>query len=241
MKDGKTDDRWHGLNLKDALRVLRHAGRPDPTEGGGSVTEQLQAIIDSLCHLSLHDGLTGLVNSTFFRATLAREIDRSSRTDRSLGLLVLDVDNFKTINDTRGHLAGDAVLQQLAGQLRMSLRAMDTPARIGGDEFAVILPECDALDAICAGVRIHGMLNPLDVRIGDECRSVSVSAGLVWTEPGATITVEQLIAQADDRLYRAKESGRARLCYPTLITTQVSGDERVALSLSRHKEGSYGQ
>lgn len=236
MRDNDADHKWHGLDLTAALRILAHAGRADPTAKKGDPTAQLQALIDALCDLTLHDGLTGLVNATFFRAALAGEIDRSLRTGRSCGLLLLDIDYFKRVNDTWGHPVGDLVLQRLAGQLRRSLRSMDTPARLGGEEFAVILPECDAMDAVSAAVRIHGLLNPLVVETGDARLSVTTSAGLVWTEIWDAVTVEELIARADAQLYRAKQTGRARLCYPVLTATQVSVQERAALSLSMPEE-----
>lgn len=237
MRDDDADHNWHGLDLTAALRILAHAGRADPTAQPGDPTAQLQALIDALCDLSLHDGLTGLVNATFFRAALAGEIDRGLRTGRPCALLMLDIDHFKEVNDTRGHPVGDLVLQRLAAQLRRSLRSMDTPARLGGEEFAVILPECDSMDAVSAAVRIHGLLNPLVVEMGDSRLSVTTSAGLVWTEIWNAVTVEELIARADEQLYRAKQLGRARLCYPVLTATQVSVAERAALSWSMPKEG----
>jgi diguanylate cyclase (GGDEF)-like protein len=236
---GKSKHGWQGLDLAAALRILAHAGRADPMKNGGEPTTQLQALIDALCDLSLHDGLTGLVNATFFRAALASEIDRSVRTGRACGLLLLDIDHFKQVNDTYGHQTGDLVLQRLGWQLKRSLRNMDTPARLGGEEFAVILPECDPLDAVCAAVRIHALLNPLNIQEDNEFLSITTSAGLVWTETRNIVTVEQFIAQADEQLYRAKQAGRSRLCHPTLVATQVSTQERAALSFSRHKEGHH--
>jgi len=232
MNDNDSSPLWHGLDLTAALRILKNAGKPDPTSSGGDLPVQLQALIDALCDVSQHDGLTGLVNARFFHAVLASEIDRSSRTGRTLGLLMLDIDHFKEFNDRYGHPAGNMVLQQVAHQLKRSLRSMDTPARVGGDEFAAILPECESMDAVSAALRIHGLLNPLRVNYGGNVFSVTTSAGLVWTEPQGIVTVEQLITQADCQMYRAKQTGRSSLCYPSLITTQVSADERAALAAS---------
>ncbi|MBM3789560.1 MAG: GGDEF domain-containing protein, partial [Acidobacteria bacterium] len=193
MTKEKPDPPMHSLNLSAAIRILTQAGRPDPTRNGGDFAAQLQALIDGLCDLSVKDGLTGLDNAISFRAELARELDRSSRTGRTCALLFLDIDHFKGINDSLGHLAGDTVLQVLARSMRRSLRSMDTAARIGGEEFAVILPECDAIDAVCAGARIHGLLNPFEVETENGVLRITTSAGLVWTEPYAAVTVEELM------------------------------------------------
>jgi len=232
---------WQGLDLSDASRILRHAGRVDPTGVNGDRTAQLQALIDSLCDLSVHDGLTGLVNATFFQAALETELDRTYRTGRATALLLLDIDHFKLVNDSHGHQAGDSVLQALARQLKRSLRSMDTPARTGGEEFAVILPECGAMDAVSAAIRIHTLLNPLVVQSGEHTIRVTTSAGLVWSEPYVGVSAREFISVADEQLYRAKQSGRSRLCHPPLITTQVSRDEKAALVMPRLKEGSHGR
>jgi diguanylate cyclase (GGDEF)-like protein len=154
------------LNLKAAIRIIQNAGLPDPLLLSDNSDAQVQSIIDALCTLSTHDGLTGLVNAGFFHAVLSRKIDRSLRTGRPCGLMVIDIDHFKQINDTHGHSAGDQVLQSVAEQMKRSLRSMDTAARIGGEEFAVILPECAAEDAVSAATRIHSVLNPLILTLG---------------------------------------------------------------------------
>jgi len=230
-----------GLDLTAALRILRHAGRPDPTQLMNDCGIPLQAIIDALCDLSVHDGLTGLVNATFFHAALSREIGRSARTGRTCCLMVIDADHFKRVNDTYGHHAGDYVLQTLAQTLKQSLRSMDTAARIGGEEFAVILPECTPEDALIAGTRIHALLNPLIVRIGDETLRLTTSVGLVWADPQDPADSKTLVSQADQEMYRAKRSGRGRLCHPPLKTTQISPEERAALASGNLEENSNDQ
>jgi diguanylate cyclase (GGDEF)-like protein len=218
---------WHGLDLSTALRILRHAGRPDPTQTGGfRLKEQLQRLIDSLCELSVNDGLTGLVNATFFHLALSSEVDRSYRTGRSCGLFLLDLDHFKNVNDTYGHSAGDCVLQALSQRIRTSLRAMDTAARIGGEEFAVILPECSAEAAVRAATRVYSALNPLSVNFGNRTLVVTMSAGLVWTDVRSPVGSETLLAMADEELYRAKRSGRNRMCHAPVETTEVTADEK---------------
>jgi diguanylate cyclase (GGDEF)-like protein len=222
------------LDLTAPIRILKQAGYPDPTDLRPRRLK-LQSIIDGLCDLCIHDGLTGLVNATFFHAVLSREIDRSSRTGRSCGLLVIDLDHFKKVNDTYGHHTGDLVLQYVASQLAHCLRTMDTAARIGGEEFAMILPECAPEDAVQAAKRIHSLFNPMTVKAGDLAISLTASAGLVWTIPGVAVTSEALLAQGDGEMYEAKRSGRSRLCHPPLTTTEVSIEERIKLNSAHRK------
>ena len=229
------------LDLAAAVRILQNAGRPDPRRLSDKPDIQIQSIIDALCDLSIHDGLTGLVNATFFHAVLSKEIDRSLRTGRFCGLMVIDIDHFKQINDTYGHSAGDSVLQSVAVYMKRSLRGMDTAARIGGEEFAVILPECTPEDAIHAATRIHSVLNPLTLTIGHNTLRLTASAGLVWTNLRVSLSSAVLLAQADQEMYRAKRSGRGRLCHPPFSTVRVSQQERAALVLSQVEEDANGR
>jgi diguanylate cyclase (GGDEF)-like protein len=222
-------DKMNQLDLTEAIRILHHAGRPDPRQSTDDQNIQIQSIINALCDLSIHDGLTGLVNATFFHAVLNREINRSLRTGRSCGLIVIDIDHFKTVNDTYGHGTGDAVIQSVAAQMKIGLRIMDTAARIGGEEFAIILPECSPEDAIHAAKRIHAGLNPISVHIHPHSLQLTASAGLVWTNLNAPISSAALLEQADREMYRAKRSGRAQLCHPSVEITMVSHLERSAL------------
>jgi diguanylate cyclase (GGDEF)-like protein len=222
-------DKIDQLDLTEAIRILHHAGRPDPRQSTDDPDIQIQSIINALCDLSVHDGLTGLVNATFFHAVLNREINRSMRTGRNCGLMVIDIDHFKMVNDTHGHGTGDLVIQSVAAHMKISLRIMDTAARIGGEEFAIILPECAPEDAIHAARRIHAGLNPLSVHIHPHSLQLTTSAGLVWTNPNAPISSAALLEQADREMYRAKRSGRAQLCHPSAEIMMVSHQERSAL------------
>ncbi|HSW39012.1 MAG TPA: GGDEF domain-containing protein [Acidobacteriota bacterium] len=222
-------DKKKGLDLTAAIRILENTGRGDPRLPEDDPDTQTQKIIDALCAVSIHDGLTGLMNATFFYAILAREIERSIRTGRNCGLMVIDVDHFKKINDTFGHGVGDNVLRAVAAHIKHNLRGMDTAARIGGEEFAIILPECEPADAIHAAMRIHSGLNPLALSAGEQTLQLTTSGGLVWTSPAVRITSLSLVAEADREMYRAKQSGRGRLCYKNLDSTMVSRRERTAL------------
>jgi diguanylate cyclase (GGDEF)-like protein len=222
-------DKKRLLDFTEALRILRNAGRQDPRLSTDNPDVQIQSIIDALCDLSVHDGLTGLVNATFFHAVLAREINRSLRTGRSCGLMVIDIDYFKNVNDTYGHGIGDAAIQSVAAHMKANLRSMDTAARIGGEEFAIILPECSPEDAIHAATRIHSGLNPIHLCVSPHSLQLTTSVGLVWTNLNAPTNSAALLEQADREMYRAKRSGRAQLCHPPVEITLVSQQERSAL------------
>lgn len=161
------------------------------------VTAQL-ASDDLLRHLAATDALTGLANYRKLAETLESEIKRSDRTGRSFAVLAFDLDRMKRINDAYGHLSGNRALQRLANVLRFSCRSIDTAARCGGDEFAIILPETDAKEAWVAGLRIcECLVNDLE----EPRISVSVGVG-VYPEDGAT--VEALLKTADRALYEMK-------------------------------------
>jgi diguanylate cyclase (GGDEF)-like protein len=152
------------------------------------------------------DALTGLHNRRYFHETLAREVSRAQRYDRSLALIVFDLDDFKAINDRIGHLAGDAVLADAAERVRDSVRSADIACRVGGDEFAVILPESTLLDADQLYRRIQQSVSARP--IGQEGRLV-LSAGVTDLRPEDDGV--SFFQRADEALYRAKETGKARM------------------------------
>jgi diguanylate cyclase len=238
---GNSPEGKYQLDLTTALRILRNAGREDPRLHTDDPDEQIQGIINALCDLSIHDGMTGLKNASFFHAVLAREIERSMRTGKTCGLMVLDIDHFKRINDTYGHSAGDKVIRAVAANIIQSMRSMDTAARIGGEEFAVILPECAPEDAIHAATRIHQNLNPLLLAVDMQNLQVTSSAGLVWTDMSYAISSAELLSEADREMYRAKHSGRARLCHPPLESTLISQQERSDLMAIMFEGTHHGQ
>jgi diguanylate cyclase (GGDEF)-like protein len=158
--------------------------------------------------LSITDGLTGLWNYRYFSMTVAKEIERAARFSRPLGLLMLDLDHFKGVNDTFGHQRGDAVLVELAARIRGEVRDVDTVARYGGEEIVVILPETDAdglaqlAERVCAAVRRRPFGEP-----GASPVHLTVSAGgAVFPTHG--LQASTLLAAADKALYDAKHGGR---------------------------------
>jgi diguanylate cyclase (GGDEF)-like protein len=158
--------------------------------------------------LSITDGLTGLWNYRYFTMTIGKEIERAARFSRPLALLMLDLDLFKSVNDTYGHQRGDAVLVEIAARVRAQVRDVDTVARYGGEEVVVILPETDeagavqAAERICDAVRRRPFGEP-----GERSVEVTVSIGAaVFPAHGASASA--LLRRADEALYEAKHAGR---------------------------------
>jgi diguanylate cyclase (GGDEF)-like protein len=152
------------------------------------------------------DALTGLYNQRYFHETLRREVLRAQRYERNLALILFDVDDFKSINDQIGHLAGDRVLAQAADRLREAVRSVDVPCRIGGDEFAVILPESAASDADQLYRRVQSSMR--GTALGPEEGRLRLSAGIAEIQHGDTAA--GLFERADAALYRAKDLGKDR-------------------------------
>lgn len=159
--------------------------------------------------LAAQDGLTGLANRREFDRTLAREVSRANRSGQPLSLVVLDVDHFKAINDTRGHLGGDEVLRQIARALAEAVREMDVVARYGGEEFALVLPACAQGDAVRVLDRVA-----LSLSHREALKGVTVSSGLA-TMPLNAADGRGLIEAADEALYASKHGGRNRLTVST--------------------------
>jgi diguanylate cyclase (GGDEF)-like protein len=151
------------------------------------------------------DGLTQLRHNTAFRASLSGEVARSHRYNRKVALLVADIDDFKLINDRSGHLAGDAILAELGARLIGLVRVADIPCRIGGDEFAVILPESTTADALSLFERLQASARKNDSFAGAH---LSFSGGVAELLPGEQ--VEPFFARADAALLDAKAKGKNR-------------------------------
>jgi diguanylate cyclase (GGDEF)-like protein len=172
---------------------------------------QLQRDEAKLRELSVHDPLTGLYNRRYMEETLDREIKRALRKERSLAVVMTDIDGFKAINDTFGHVPGDMLLVRVAKFLMKGVRASDVVCRYGGDEFVLILPECSLEEAI---LRVSEMrLDVEKMPLGEEVsvnEPLTMSFGVAALPENGT-TLEELIKAADQALYASKRAGRNRV------------------------------
>ena len=178
-------------------------------------------------YLAHHDPLTGLPNRSLLRERLEQEISRTKRSERKLAVLFLDLDRFKTVNDSLGHAIGDRLLREVAGRLRTCLRESDVVCRQGGDEFIVVLPDLKSdTDAAHAARQIIDALHqPVDV--GDHVIHTSSSVGIaVYPEDGHTTSA--LLKAADMAMYHAKERERGSFCFYTQELNAIA-NERMAL------------
>ena len=222
------EEHWrHGEPLRAEYRMVRRDGTeiwvrdeayamPDDTLGGHQVSQGLliditdrKQLESKLIHDALHDPLTGLANRVLFRDHLERALARQGRSPGTVGLFFLDLDDFKRINDSYGHAAGDQILAQVAERLVSAVRADDVVGRQSGDEFAVLLDRVrDGDEAITAADRILGELRR-PIMLGGRSIVVGGSIGIALaTDRDAT--AEDLITQADAAMYAAKADGKDR-------------------------------
>lgn len=223
-----------GVNLTEAIRLICHAGHPDPRLALDSAEEEqlLQKVIDALCTLSMsmQDGLTGLSNLRYFQIAIKQEIHRAARDGTTCALLMVDIDHFKSVNDVYGHPAGDAALINVAERLKVGLRPGDTISRYGGEEFAILLPNCPLKYALQVAERVRLSVSEEKASIGDQTLiSMTVSIGAAEASASSPLSAEGLIKLADDNLYKAKTLGRNQTYSVTPITSTVSELEKSAL------------
>jgi diguanylate cyclase (GGDEF)-like protein len=172
--------------------------------------KRLLATQEALRRKATHDGLTSLWNHTAILATLDRELLRAQRENGSVGVMMIDVDKFKSVNDSYGHAAGDAVLKALARGVSDTLRSYDSLGRYGGEEFLVVVPGCDFADCCQLAERIRDHVAKQSVHIGDSSISVTISIG-VATSSESVYSAGPLLQAADTALYKAKAEGRNRV------------------------------
>lgn len=173
--------------------------------------------LDALTLLQGQDPLTGLANRRVFDQTLNLEVERSSRFKTPISLCILDLDDFKTINDTYGHPCGDTVLQSMATLLRREVRTIDTVARIGGEEFALLLPGTGLVRAQKFLERVLASIRATRIQCEDATLNFTASLGVASYRGKEMPDPAKLVAAADKALYKAKRTGKNRMeCAPLL-------------------------
>ena len=213
------------IRIKDELiGVLTFFPNPDQ-----DIKEMVFKTLDSLCNplalgfknamlyeeaeqMATKDGLTRLYNHSYLQGFLEMELVRGKRYHRPLTFAMLDIDNFKQINDTYGHQEGDLILKELADILRNFTRASDLVARYGGEEFAVVLPETLAPQAYILTERLRQQIAGYSFSGADHPLKITASCGIADWEPHYPLDQQGLIARADQALYQAKSQGRNKTC-----------------------------
>jgi len=174
-------------------------------------TAELVAANERLRHLSMTDDLTGVRNRRYFFERLEQEINQTMRYGHSLSVMILDLDNFKSVNDRMGHLAGDAVLREFASLLKNKLRKGETVARYGGEEFAVILPHVVGPDALKAAEAVRKRVEVSEFSCS--AHGIALTASIGVAELDADIKdPDEVLGRADRALYEAKRTGKNRAC-----------------------------
>ncbi len=195
----------------------------------------IQRTLKELAFLSEHDPLTKLYNRRAFERVLAAELTRAARVGQSLTLVLFDLDDFKAVNDTHGHPCGDRVLETIGALLLAEKRTYDYAARVGGEEFALILPSVGLVRATMVVERILAAAKSLRIFCDGEDTPlhVTISAGLACTKGKAATTQDKLYALADEALYKAKAAGKDRLVAAPILDltgppekTLVRADEK---------------
>ncbi|MBW3620698.1 MAG: diguanylate cyclase [Actinobacteria bacterium] len=206
LEDGRHGVRVSGLAHGDLAPVAR---------AFNAMAERMEQQSRELHEVANRDELTGVMNRRGFQTDLETELERATRYGRPLAFLLLDVDHFKTVNDTYGHPAGDVVLRAVADEMRDAVRGVDRVGRWGGEEFAVLLPETVRADVEHVAERIARVIRRRVVIAEGEPIRVTASLGVAVYEParhGAT-TAAELVERADRALYEAKQAGRDRVVF----------------------------
>jgi diguanylate cyclase (GGDEF)-like protein len=168
---------------------------------------------EEIYRMMTFDGLTQIYNKRYFHETLEREVSRTRRYGRELGLLLFDIDHFKQKNDTYGHLAGDAILREMAALVRVKLRREDLFARVGGEEFGILIPEVGIKGVRDVAEKVRVVVEKGSFRFEKDVILMTVSVGIaVWL--GGEDGPDQIYQRADESLYAAKQAGRNRVGPP---------------------------
>ena len=179
------------------------------------------------------DTLTGLYNFRYFREMLKKEMEQTQRAGRPTGLIMIDLDHFKAINDEWGHEGGNQALKLAAGVFRQAVRLSDIVCRYGGEEFAIILPQTTLPTAVNVAERVRQWLEQSMVEFEGQQFSITASFGVGVFSRGQQMTAESFIDSVDQYLYQAKQQGRNRVAHAEFSTsetaTSVTAEEKSAL------------
>jgi two-component system cell cycle response regulator len=180
--------------------------------------DSIQAANERLEHIARTDGLTGLYNRRYFHEQFNQEFERARRYETPLSCLIFDVDNFKSVNDTHGHLVGDSVLVEMANRLLRRVRSIDLTARYGGEEFVVLMPQTDRDGAATQAERVRKYVDDQPFEGLPESHHITVSIGLAVYDSKSMRSPADLLRAADQALYHAKQNGKNRVAIAEEIT-----------------------
>ncbi len=175
------------------------------------IHEQLVSARESMRYAATHDSLTGLMNRGETLDFLKRELARAERSKRPLSVILADVDHFKVVNDTLGHLYGDEALKEVARRLRSKLRVYDGVGRYGGEEFLMILTECDLMAALTKADELRVCVGTDPIASSHMSKNITVSMGIAVSTDHPAGDMDSILSQADRNLYAAKQNGRNRV------------------------------
>ena len=182
--------------------------------------KELIAARESMRIAATHDFLTGLMNRGEILNALERELKRAARDHKPVGILLADIDHFKDVNDSLGHLFGDEALKEISQRLRSELRAYDSIGRYGGEEFLIVMPGCDLTSVLHRGTQLCEFVARTPVDALESKRLISMSMGVAIWNPSDDSNIETLLSQADVGLYAAKQKGRNRVEYVESLVTK---------------------
>jgi diguanylate cyclase (GGDEF)-like protein len=178
-----------------------------------SLQDELVAARESMRHAATYDSLTGLLNRAEILGMLSRELERSRRERKPAAVIMADIDYFKKVNDTLGHLFGDEALREVGRRLQHNLRVYDGVGRYCGEEFLLVLPACDLEDAVLRANSLRELIAATPVVSGEIEKAITVSMGIAVSHNLGGKEAEALLSQADAALYTAKANGRNRVEY----------------------------
>lgn len=229
---GVSPDEWECFASVNGLE--NWLGIPLDCSLADSVSQVL-SIQERLAFQRDHDALTGIGNRGLFNRLLKAEFERAVRSHTDLSLVMLDLDNFKQINDTYGHACGDMVLQRLGELLKSQVRQYDIPVRFGGEEFAVILPATSCWTAVVLGNRMLELFRQEEFECNGATFSMTLSGGAssLILLGNDTRSIDELIKSADEALYEAKRQGKNHIA---IIECSKLASDRSSLVLSQEKQ-----